>query len=109
MDRFKHALISLVVIVTFTVAVSVVQPHPVYANSDDTTTLLIILGAVIGGLALFALVMTLIIRNNPAWMPIAPGPDLSKAHPWEAPDSARVKFGFGCGLRSEGLPLLCWR
>jgi hypothetical protein len=108
MARVRRVLVSLVVILAFTVCVCAVQPKPVYASSS-TTTILIVLGSVIGGLALFALIMTLIVRNNPAWMPLAPGPDLAKAHPWEPPESKPIKFGLGCGVRPEGVPLLCWR
>lgn len=109
MDRFKHALISLIVVVTFTVAVCAVKPQPVYA--DDTTTILIILGAVIGGLALFALIMTLIVRNNPAWMPLGPTPDTLRAnrYPGAPPGGSPLRFGTDCGVRDGGMPLLCWR
>lgn len=108
MSRSKRMLISLVVLVTFTVAVCVVQPRPVHADSD-TTTILIILGAVIGGLALFALIMTLIVRNNPAWMPLGPGPEHTRADRGWGDPPGKVRFALDCGMRDGSVPLLCWR
>jgi len=108
MSRAVRFLTSLIVIVTFTVTVAVVHPQPVHANSNDTETVLIILGAVIGGLALFALIMTLIVRNNPAWMPIAQGPDLTRYDRFRGPPESAVKFGLSCGVRDGAMPLLCW-
>ena len=110
MSRFKHVLITLVVVLTFTVAVCSVRPQPVYADSD-TETILIILGAVIGGLALFALIMTLIVRNNPAWMPLGPTADTKRLDgAWKDPPGERgVKFGLSCGARDGAMPLFCWR
>ena len=108
MSRAVRFLTSLIVIVTFTVTVAVVHPQPVHANSSDTETVLIILGAVIGGLALFALIMTLIVRNNPAWMPIAQGPDLQRYDRFRGPPEGGVKFGLSCGVRDGAMPLLCW-
>jgi hypothetical protein len=108
MSRALRVLTSLIVIVTFTVAVAVVQPQPVHADSSDTTTVLIILGAVIGGLALFALIMTLLVRNNPAWMPVAQGPDLQRYDRFRGPPDGGVKFGLSCGGRDGAMPLLCW-
>ena len=110
MSRFKGTLISLIVIVTFTVAVCTVQPRP--AQATDTTTLIIILAGVFGGLAIFAIVMTLIVRNNPAWMSLGPLPDVTRREGlWGGgpPGGRPVKFGLDCGIRSEGVPLLCWR
>lgn len=107
MSRVFRVLTSLIVIVTFTVAVAVVQPQPVQADSD-TETILIVLGAVIGGLAIFALIMTLIVRDNPAWMPLAQGPDLQHYDKFRGPPDPGVKFGLGCGVQRDGLSLLCW-
>lgn len=108
MSRALRVLTSLIVIVTFTVAVAVVHPQPVQANSD-TTTILIVLGSVLGGLALFALIMTLIVRNNPAWMPVAQGPDLTRYDKFRGPpDSGGVHFGLRCGVRDGAMPLVCW-
>jgi hypothetical protein len=106
MSRVKRTLISLVLVVTLFFAVCTVRPAPVYAT--DTTTIAIILGGVIGGLALIAVIMTLIVRNNPAWMPALPSADATlKATPWDPP-SERVRFGLGCGVRDGGVPLVCW-
>ena len=55
-----------------------------------------------------AIVVTLIVRNNPAWMPALPQADAAlRSNPWERPDD-RVRFGLGCGIRDGGVPLLCW-
>lgn len=108
MSRAYRFLTSLIVIVTFTVAVCVVQPRPARADSSSTETVLIVLGAVIGGLALFALIMTLIVRNNPAWMPIAQGPDLQRYDRFRGPPERTVHFGLGCSARDGALPLVCW-
>jgi hypothetical protein len=107
MSRIAHFFTTLLVIVTFTVAVSIVRPQPVMAETD-TTTILIVLGAVVGGLALIALIMTLIVRNNPAWMPLGPTPDLSKSDRFGRPPDKGVQFGLGCGVRDGALPLICW-
>lgn len=107
MSRIAHILTTLVVILTFTVAVSVVQPRPVHADTD-TETILIVLGAVIGGLALFALIMTLIVRSNPAWMPLGPAPDIARTDRYGRPPDEGVRFGLGCGIRQGTLPLVCW-
>lgn len=107
MSRAVRFLTSLIVIVTFTVAVAVIHPQPVRASSS-TETVLIVLGAVIGGLALFALIMTLIVRNNPAWMPIAQGPDLTRYDRFRGPPDSGVHFGLRCGVRDGAMPLVCW-
>ncbi len=106
MRRIVHCLTTLLVIITFTVAVVVVQPEP--AMATDTTTILIVLGSVVGGLALIALLMTLLVRNNPAWMPLGPTPDLAKSDRFGRPPDAGVRFGLGCGVRDGALPLICW-
>jgi type VI protein secretion system component VasK len=107
MSRAYRVLTSLIVIITFTVAVCVVKPQPAHAD-NSTETILIVLGAVIGGLALFALIMTLIVRNNPAWMPIAQGPDLQRYDRFRGPPESTVHFGLGCGVRDGAMPLVCW-
>lgn len=109
MNRVYRVLTSLIVILTFTVAVTVVQPQPVHADSD-TETVLIVLGAVIGGLALFALIMTLLVRNNPAWMPFtSQTPDLQRYNRLGGPPPKRgVEFGLACASPRGGLPLVCW-
>jgi hypothetical protein len=100
-------LVSVVVIFALLFTLCTVRPTPVYASSD-ATTIAIILGGVIGGLMIIAVVFTLLIRNNPAWMPAAPDIGAMVRHnPWDRPDN-RVRFGFGCGVRDGTLPLLCW-
>ena len=105
MPRLLRVLTTLVVAITFTVAITVVQPKPAYADTD-TETILIVLGGVIGGLAIIALIMTLIVRNNPAWMPLGPSPDLKRVARDQQPPG--VRFGFDCGWRTGGVPLVCW-
>lgn len=105
MPRLLRLLTTLVVAITFTVAVTAVQPKPAYADTD-TETILIVLGAVFGGLAIIAIVATLLVRNNPAWMPAAPVPDLKRIARDEHPPG--VRFGLDCGWRQGGVPLLCW-
>ncbi|MBX3025044.1 hypothetical protein KF840_09055 [bacterium] len=108
MSRALRVLTTLIVIVTFTVTVAVVHPEPVQASSS-TETILIVLGGVIGGLALFALIMTLIVRNNPAWMPLAQGPDLTRYDKFrDPPDGGGLHFGLRCGVRDGAMPLVCW-
>ena len=107
MNRFKHAVISVVLVVALVFTLCAVRPAPVYANTD-TTTILIILGGVIGGLMIVAIIMTLIVRNNPAWMPaLPPGDAALRSNPWDPPDN-RVRFGWRCGVRDGALPLVCW-
>ena len=108
MSRVKRTGISLVLVVALLVAICTVRPAPVYASSSSTEQVAIILGSIIGGLALIAIVVTLIVRNNPAWMPALPQADAAlRSNPWERPDD-RVRFGLGCGIRDGGVPLLCW-
>jgi hypothetical protein len=108
MSRVKRTGISLVLVVALLVAICAVRPAPVYASSSSAETVAIILGSVIGGLALIAIVVTLIVRNNPAWMPVLPRADAAlQSNPWERPDD-RVHFGLRCGIRDGGVPLLCW-
>lgn len=107
MSRAKQSLISLVVIVALVGALCTVRPAPVYANSD-TTTIAIILGGVIGGLMIIALIFTLIVRNNPAWMPAVPDVGaMLKANPWDHP-SDRQRFRIGCATRDGTVALVCW-
>jgi hypothetical protein len=107
MSRVLRVLTTVIVIVTFTVAVAIVRPQPAQADSS-TETILIVLGGVIGGLAILALIMTLIVRNNPAWMPLAQGPDLQRYDRYRDPPQDGVKFGLRCGIRDGAMPLLCW-
>jgi len=106
MNRFKHALISVVLTVALVFTLCAVQPTPVYASS--TETIAIILGGVIGGLMIIAVIMTLIVRNNPAWMPALPqGDGQLRRNPWDRPDD-RLRFGWNCGFRDGAMPLVCW-
>lgn len=107
MSRIVRIVTALVVILTFTVVVSTVQPQPVYADTD-TETILIVLGAVMGGLALLALVVTLFVRNNPAWMPLGPAPEKARTDRYGRPPDDGIRFGLGCGVRNGTLPLVCW-
>ncbi len=107
MGRAKRSVISVVLVVALVFTLCTVRPTPVYASSD-ATTIAIILGGTIGGLALIALIFTLIVRNNPAWMPLAPDVGtMLKAHPWDHPDD-RLRFGLRCGIRDGTVPLFCW-
>ena len=104
MPGLLRVFTTLIVAITFTVAITAVQPQPAYATS--TTTLIVILAAVVGGLAIIALVMTLLVRNNPAWMPLAPGADFARLERDQKPPG--VRFGPACGWRAGGVPLVCW-
>jgi len=106
MSRLLRVLTTCIVAITFTVVISAVQPQPAHADSTDTTTILIILGGVMGGLALIALIATLLVRNNPAWMPAAPDFDLKRVARDQRPPTTR--WGLDCGWRQGGVPLVCW-
>jgi hypothetical protein len=107
MSRAKRTIVSLVLVVTLLCGVCTVRPTPTYASSS-TETIAIVLGGVIGGLMIIALIVTLVIRNNPAWMPALPQDDIAqKWHPWREPEG-RVHFGPRCGIRDGGIPLVCW-
>lgn len=107
MTGVKRSVISVLVVVALVAALCTVRPTPVYANSD-ATTIAIILGGVIGGLMIIALIFTLFIRNNPAWMPATPDIDaMLKRNPWDRPND-RVRFAFRCGIRDGTMPLVCW-
>ena len=108
MSRVRQAGISLVLVVALLVAICTVRPTPVYASSSSAETVAAILGGIIGGLALIAVIVTLIVRNNPAWMPALPQADAAlRSNPWDRSDE-RVHFGLGCGIRDGTVPLLCW-
>jgi hypothetical protein len=106
MSRMHRVVISVVLVVALFFAVCTVRPQPVYA--DDTETILIVLGGVIGGLMVLALVFTFFVRDNPAWMPAAPSAadTAFRQNPWDRP-GPRLKFGLSCA-RDSGVPLLCW-
>jgi hypothetical protein len=107
MSRVKRSVISVVLVVALLTAVCTVRPTPAYASSD-AATIAIILGGVIGGLALIAVIVTLLVRNNPAWMPAVPAPEeVLRSSPWHRTDD-RLRFGLGCGVRDGGVPLVCW-
>src|SRR5215831_11123009 len=106
MTRFKHALISVILVVALVFTLCAAKPAPVYASS--AATIAIVLGGVIGGLMVVAVIMTLIIRNNPAWMPALPQADTTRRSlPWDKRDEG-VHFGWGCGLHDGVMPLVCW-
>ena len=107
MNRFKHALISVVLTIALIFTLCTVKPTPVYASSD-AATIAIVLGGVIGGLMVVAVIVTLIVRNNPAWMPALPQAEGAQhRNPWDRPDD-RVRFGWSCGVRGGAMPLVCW-
>jgi len=107
MDRAKRTLISVVLIVALVGTLCTVRPTPVYASSD-ATTIAIILGGVIGGLAIIALIFTLIVRNNPAWMPAVPDVGaMLKGNPWDQPPD-RARFRLGCKAGDGTVALVCW-
>jgi len=107
MSRAKRSLVSMVLIVALVGTLCTVRPAPVYASSD-ASTIAIILGGVIGGLAIIALIFTLIVRNNPAWMPAMPDVGaMLKGNPWDRPpDRARLRLG--CSTGDGTVALLCW-
>lgn len=108
MTRVKRTLISTVVIVALLFAVCTVKPTPARALSSDAELVLIVIGGVIVGGIIIALIFTFFVRNNPAWMPAVPDPETAaRGNPWNRPDE-RVKFGLGCGARDGGVPLVCW-
>lgn len=106
MSRAKRTLVSVVLVVTLLCGLCAVRPTPTYATSS--TTIAIVLGGVIGGLMVIAVIVTLVVRNNPAWMPALPEGDIAqRSNPWREPEP-RVHFGLGCGMRDGGVPLVCW-
>ena len=106
MSRANRMLVSLVLVITLLCSICTVRPTPTYAT--DTETLAIVIGGVIGGLMVIAVVVTLIVRNNPAWMPVLPEGEIAqKSNPWREPEP-RVHFGPRCGMREGGVPLVCW-
>ena len=108
MSRVRRTLISLMLAMVLLSAICTVRPAPVYASSSSAETVAIILGGTIGGLAIIAIIVTLIVRNNPAWMPALPQDDAAlKSNPWDQP-AARVQFGWRCGVRGGAVPLICW-
>jgi len=107
MSRLKHGVISMVLVVAMVFTLCTARPAPVYA-STDWTTIAIILGGVIGGLMIVAVIFTLIVRNNPAWMPALPdGDSATRGHAWDRPND-RLRFAWHCGIRDGTMPLVCW-
>jgi hypothetical protein len=108
MRRLQRSLVSVVLVVALLFAVCTVRPQPVHALDDEATTIIIILGGVIGGLMVLALIFTFFVRDNPAWMPAAPTAEAAlRGNPWDRP-AQRFRFGLGCASRDGGVPLLCW-
>ena len=106
MSGAKRTIVSILLVVTLLCGLCTVRPTPVYASSSETTA--IVIGGVIGGLMIIALIVTLVIRNNPAWMPALPQGDLTRtSNPWSEPQQ-RVQFGPRCGMRDGSVPLVCW-
>ena len=107
MSRAKRSLMSLVLIVALVGTLCTVRPAPVYASSSGET-IAIILGGTIGGLMLLAVIITLFVRNNPAWMPAVPDVGtMLKRNPWEQPPD-RPRFRLGCSTRDGTVALVCW-
>jgi hypothetical protein len=108
MNRAMRTLTSVVLILALVGTLCTVRPAPVYADSD-TETILIVLGGVIGGLMIIALIFTLIVRNNPAWMPAVPDVGtMLKGNPWDRPPDERTRFRLGCRSRDGTVALVCW-
>ena len=106
MSGTKRTVVSLVLVVALLSSTCVVRPTPVYAT--DTTTVALAVGGTIVGLMIIALIVTLVVRNNAAWMPALPQGDATlKSNPWAQPES-RVRFGSACGIRDGAVPLVCW-
>jgi hypothetical protein len=107
MTRAKRTLISVVLIVALLFTVCTVRPTPVQAL-DDTQLVLVIIGGVLVGGIIIALIFTFFVRDNPAWMPALPEPETaSRGNPWGKPEE-RIRFGLGCRNRDGGMPLVCW-
>ena len=107
MRRFRDGFISIVLIVALVFTLCAARPTPVYADSNGTT-IAIVLGGVIGGLMILAVIITLIVRNNPAWMPALPPTDgAARANVWDRPNP-RWRFGWQCGAQGGSMPLVCW-
>jgi protein-S-isoprenylcysteine O-methyltransferase Ste14 len=107
MSRLKRTVVSVVLVLALLVAVCTVRPTPACASSSSET-IAIAIGGTIGGLAIIAVIMTIIVRNNPAWLPAVPqADDALKASPWDRPPE-RVQFGLRCGVRDGVVPLVCW-
>lgn len=107
MARIARSLLSALLIVTLVVTLCAGRPQPVLADTD-TATIGIILGVVILGLILISVLLTLLVRNNPAWMPALPdGNPLPGVDAWGPPDD-RLRFGWDCRGPDGAMALLCW-
>jgi hypothetical protein len=107
MNRVKRTLIAVVLIVALVGTLCTVQPTPAYASSD-AATIAIILGGTIGGLMIIAVIITIFVRNNPAWMPAVPDVGaMLKGNPWDQPPD-RARFRLGCKARDGTVALICW-
>jgi hypothetical protein len=95
-------------IVTLLASGCIVHPSAVCAKTSDTATIALAVGGAIVGIMIIALIITVVVRKNPAWMPALPqGNLIPKANPWAPPDQ-RVRFGTDCAMQDSGVPLLCW-
>ncbi len=107
MSHAKRRLVSLVLTVTLLSSACLLRPAPVYAKADTTTVALAVGGAILG-IIIIAVLITVFVRNSPAWMPALPQGDTTpKSNPWAPPDEG-VHFGTRCGIQDGAVPLLCW-
>ncbi len=97
--KSKRVLVSVVVAVAL--LVGVMAPRPARA---DTETTLIILGSVVGGVAVLAVIMTAMVRGNPAWLPAAP----QGAEQNGSDSRGSLRFGPQCAPGDGNVPLMCW-
>lgn len=80
-------------------------PAPAHAKTDVTTTVIIVV-SVVGGLAVIALVATLIMRRDKKIFRFDPAQGQRSDDPL-APKGG-VRIGLDCPPTADGRPLVCW-
>ncbi len=106
--RVTRTFVSLVLTMTLLSSTCLLRAAPVYAKTSDSTTIALAVGGSILGIIIIAVIITVVVRTNPAWMPALPqGDTTAKSNPWARRDEG-IHFGAGCGIRDGVVPLVCW-
>lgn len=81
-------------------------PDPARAISKDTETAIIIVGSIIGGLIVVAIIATIVMRQDKKIF------HLDEARPPSDDDplarKSGLRFATGCPTGADGRPLVCW-
>ena len=98
----KGRRLAVAIAVAVALMFGAISPAPAHA---DDTEVAIIIGAVVGGLVVVALVATALFRDNPALRSFRPPAEDTAA----LADRDRIRFGMQCASRDGSAPaIMCW-